>query len=232
MIGVLVNFLTVVAGGALGCLMRGKLSERMRTAVNRGLGLCVMLIGIKGAIETQNTLAVIICLVIGILIGELIGIEQRVSRLGLWAQEAFSGGSGFAEGFVNATLLFSIGAMAVVGSLEAGLENKADTLLAKAVIDGVSALIFASTLGAGVILSAVPLTVYQGGIALFAGVLGKVLTPEIINEMSATGSLLIIGLSLNMLELTKKPISVANMLPALFLPIGYIPLANLLSRLF
>lgn len=232
MIGVLINFLTVVIGGAAGSLMRGKLNESLRVHINRGLALCVMLVGIKGAIETANMLLVILCIVIGTLLGVFLRIEDNVKKLGYFAEKKFSGGSGFAEGFVNATLLFCIGAMAVVGSLEAGLQNKADTLVAKAAIDGVSAIIFASMFGPGVILSAVPLTLYQGAIALFAGALGNVLTPEIITEMSATGSLLIIGLSLNMLELMDKPISVAGMLPSVFVPIAAVPLYNLLTSLF
>ena len=133
---------------------------------------------------------------------------------------------------MNATLLFCVGAMAVVGSLEAGLTGKSDTLLAKAVLDGVSAMIFASTLGIGVAFSAIPLTLYQGGIALLANVLAPVMTDALIQEMSAVGSLLIIALSLNMLEATRERIRVGNMLPAILIPCAYLPIAEWLSRLF
>ena len=133
---------------------------------------------------------------------------------------------------MNATLLFSVGAMAVVGSLEAGLTGKAVTLIAKAVLDGVSALIFASTLGIGVAFSAIPLTIYQGGIALLAGMLEPVMTNALIQEMSAVGSLLIVALSLNMLEATRERIRVGNLLPAILIPCAYLPIAEWLGRLF
>ena len=192
-----------------------------------------MLIGVSGAIKTSNVMIVIVSMVIGSLLGELAHIEDGLDKLGGWAQKRFAkGDTGFAAGFVNATLLFCVGAMAVVGSLEAGLTGKSDTLLAKAVLDGVSAMIFASTLGIGVAFSAIPLTLYQGGIALLANVLAPVMTDALIQEMSAVGSLLIIALSLNMLEATRERIRVGNMLPAILIPCVYLPIAEWLSRLF
>ena len=192
-----------------------------------------MLIGVSGAIKTSNVMIVIVSMVIGSLLGELAHIEDGLDKLGGWAQKRFAkGDTGFAAGFVNATLLFCVGAMAVVGSLEAGLTGKSDTLLAKAVLDGVSAMIFASTLGIGVAFSAIPLTLYQGGIALLANVLAPVMTDALIQEMSAVGSLLIIALSLNMLEATRERIRVGNMLPAILIPCAYLPIAEWLSRLF
>ena len=233
MLGVWVNFATVVIGGIIGTLLRGGIKEKYRRTINAGLALCVLLIGMSGALKTENTMIVIVSIVIGSILGELLRIENGLDRLGNWAQSRFSkGDAGFATGFVNATLLFCVGAMAVVGSLEAGLSNKPDTLLAKAALDGVSSIIFASSFGIGVVFSAIPLTVYQGGIALLSGVLAPFLTDALINEMSAVGSILIIALSINMLELTKERIRVGNMLPAILVPCVYIPLAELFSRLF
>lgn len=233
MLGIWANFATVIIGGLIGTMLRGGIKERYRQSINVGLALCVLLIGVSGALETSNMLAVIVSIVVGTVLGELLKIESGIDRLGAWAQRRFAkGDAGFATGFVNATLLFCVGAMAVVGSLEAGLSNKPDTLLAKAALDGISSIIFGSTFGIGVVFSAIPLTLYQGGIALLSGVLAPFLTDALIAEMSAVGSILIIALSLNMLELTKERIRVGNMLPAILVPCVYIPLAELLSRLF
>ena len=225
MLGVWVNFAVVVLGGALGSIMKTAIPERYARTINNGLALCVIMIGISGALETQSTLLVIVSMVVA---GTALKIEERLGQLGDWAQKRFShGGSRFSEGFVNATLLFGVGAMAVVGSLEAGLSNKPDTLLAKSALDGVFALIFASTFGPGVILAAVPLTLYQGGIALLASAIEPYLTEELIREMSAVGSVLILALGLNMLGVVKDGIRVGNMLPAMLVPLIYYPLASL-----
>ena len=141
------------------------------------------------------------------------------------------GDTGFASGFVSASLLFCVGAMAVVGSLEAGLLNKPDTLLAKSALDGVFSIILASTYGPGVIFSAVPILIYQGGIALLSGVLSPLLTDSLINEMSAVGSLLIIGIGINSMECLKDRIRVGNMLPAILIPCVYLPVAAWLGSL-
>ncbi len=232
MLGVWANFFAVIAGGLLGTLLRGGIKEKYSQTINVGLALCVMLIGMSGALKTENTMLVIISIVIGSFLGELLRIESALDCLGDWAQKKFAkGDSGFANGFVNATLLFCVGAMAVVGSLEAGLSNKPDTLLAKSALDGVSAIIFASSFGIGVVFSTIPMTIYQGGIALLAGVLAPLLTDALINEMSAVGSILIIALSLNMLGITKERIRVGNMLPAILVPCIYIPIANWISTM-
>ncbi len=233
MLGVWVNFAAVVVGGLIGTLLRGGIPERFRRTINAGLALCVMLIGMSGALKTSSVLIVIVSVVAGSLLGERLRIEDGLDRLGGWAQRRFAkNDGGFAAGFVNATLLFCVGAMAVVGSLEAGLSNRPDTLLAKAALDGVSAVIFASSFGIGVAFSAIPLTIYQGGIALLSGVLAPLLTDELIAEMSAVGSILILALSLNMLEVAKERIRVGNMLPAILVPCAYLPLARWLSGLF
>jgi uncharacterized membrane protein YqgA involved in biofilm formation len=217
MLGVTVNFFAVLLGGTVGTLLRGGIPERFRTLINQGLALCVMMIGISGALATQNTLLMIISVVTGAFLGTLIGIEAGVERLGNWAQAKFNKG-GFADGFVSATLLFSIGSMAVVGSLNAGFGDN-EMLLAKSVIDGVSAVIIASSFGIGAACAAVPMTIYQGAIALLAGVVRAHMTDAMILEMGAVGSVLIIALGLNMLGIVK--IKVADMLPAMFIPCVY-----------
>lgn len=230
MIGVWVNGLAVVVGGLLGGLLRGGMKEKYSQTINYGLALCVIIIGIGGALKTNEMLAMIISVVVGSALGELLRIEDGINRLGEWAQSKLSkGDTGFAAGFVNASLLFCVGAMAVVGSLEAGLQNKPDTLLAKAALDGVFSIILASSFGPGVIFSAVPLTLYQGGIALLAGVLSPLLTDVLINEMSAVGSLLIIGIGINSMNITKERIRVGNMLPAIVIPCVYLPLMQLIG---
>jgi len=234
MYGVLVNAAAVAVGGLIGLMLRGGISTRFRNIVSQGLALCVTLIGILGAIKTADMMCVIVCIVLGSVLGEALKIEQCLDHLGEIAQKRFSsdGDSRFSEGFVTATLLYCVGAMAVVGSMQAGLTGDASTLLAKSALDGVSSVIFASAMGPGVILSLVPLTLYQGGIALAAGIVGPVLSDAVINEMSAVGGLLIIALGLNMLEATKTRVRVANLLPAIFLPIAYLPLYHWITSMF
>ena len=206
---------------------------RLRETINVGVALCVLMIGISGAIKTENMMLVIICVVAGGALGEAIRIEAGLERLGEWAQRRFARGDNtFAQGFVSATLLFCVGAMAVVGSLEAGLTGKGDTLMAKSMLDGVTAIIFASSMGPGVILSALPILVYQGSIALLSGSVGGYLSSEVINEMSAVGSVMIVGLGLNMLGVMKERIRVGNMLPAMLLPIAYFPIYGWIAGLF
>lgn len=226
-----VNFFAVVIGGLLGCLWRGGVPERFRVTMTQGMALCVLVIGIMGAIKSGNALLLIISLVVGSVAGEGARIEQRLGQIGDFAQRKIRGADNrFSEAFVTASLLFSVGAMAVVGSLEAGLSGKPDTILAKSALDGISSILLASTLGPGVILAALPLTIYQGGIALLSGVVEPYLSAQVINEMSAVGSLLIIGIGLNMLNIEKLHVKVSNMLPAMFVPIVYFPLVEWVTR--
>lgn len=221
MLGIWANPIVVIVGALVGTFFKGGIPDRLRRHVMQALGLCVCLIGISGAIQTAHVLVVILSMAIGALLGELLRIEDRLNHLGDFAQKKLArpGDTGFSQGFVSATLLFCVGSMAVVGSLEAGLTNNPATLLAKTALDGVTAIVFASTMGIGVAFSAVPLLLYQGGIALLAGVVAPYLQATVVQEMSATGSLLILGLGLNMLELPKTPIKIGNLLPAIFLPI-------------
>ena len=213
----------------MGSRLRGGIPEKYKDTIGYALALCVLTIGIQGAIQTENMMLVIVSAVVGSLIGEALRLEDRLDSLGAWVQKRLAkDDDGFSQGFISATLLYCVGSMAVVGSIEAGLQNKPDTLLAKAVLDGVSALILSSSMGMGVALSALPLLAYQGAIALLAMLLGNFLPAEAIAEVSATGSLLIIGLGFNMLGFSKARIRVGNMLPAILIPAVYLAVRSLL----
>lgn len=221
MIGTIVNSVAVVIGCLIGSLIKGRLKTNISNTIMSGLGLCVLYIGVSGALKGEDTLLMIICIVIGALIGELIDIDKWLSRLGDIIERKVNkvgkSNISIAEGFVSASLLFCVGTMAIVGSLESGLRGNHDTLFAKSLLDGVTSIILTSTLGIGVIFSAVTIFIYQGLITLGAGMLANVLSESVINNMTAVGSLLIIGLGFNILGITK--IKVANMLPAVILPV-------------
>jgi uncharacterized protein len=220
MLGTIVNCLTIIVGSIIGLTIQGKISNKIRITVMNGLGLSILYIGISGALKGEDTLNIIISIAIGALIGELIDIDSKLSSLGLIIEKKFNkGGSNISisEGFVSATLLFCVGAMAIVGSLESGINNNHGTLFAKSILDGVSSIIFSSSLGIGVMLSSVSVFIYQGLITLGAGLLASELSDAAITNMSAVGSLLIIGLSLNMLNVTK--IKVSNLLPSMLIAV-------------
>ncbi len=201
MIGTLINTAAILLGGAIGLLLRKGLRKDISDTVMQGLGLCVLLIGITGALKTQNTLLVILSMVVGGVLGAWINIEKRLNRMGEYAQRRLvreGDGGSFAKGFVTASLVFCVGAMAVVGALDSGIRGDHSTLIAKAALDGVAALIFAGTMGPGVLLSALPVLVYQGLIALLGQWIAPILSDEVVREMSAVGGLLIVGLGLNM----------------------------------
>ena len=218
--GTIVNALGILAGCAVGLLLGKLIPERLADAVTRGVALCVFYIGVSGTLSDENTLVMIISMVLGTIVGELLRLDDRLSALGgnIERQFAKRGVKGrISEGFVTASLLFCVGAMAIVGSLESGLSGNHATIYAKSVLDTVSSIVYASTMGFGVALSAVPVLLYQGAITLCASLLSPVLTDFVIAEMKAVGSLLIVALSFNMLGLTK--IKVMNSVPAIFFPI-------------
>jgi len=235
MLATIINVALILVGSAVGLLFKNLISERLMSIITHALGLCVLGIGISGMIGTKNMLCVIVCMVIGTVIGQLIDIELRLERAGDRLRAKVAKGdsnSRFTEGFVTASLLFCVGAMAITGSIEAGLSHNYEIIVSKGVIDGVTSISFAATMGIGVAFSAIPVLVYQGAITLLAAWVGPYLPAAVITEMSAVGSTLIVAIAINMLDLSKTKIKVGNMLPAMFLPIAYIPLANWLSSLF
>lgn len=218
--GTLVNCLTIIGGCIIGLCIKGKVNEKVSTTVMQGLGLCSLYIGIAGSLKCEEPIQLIVSMAVGALIGELIDIDKWITKLGDYFENKFKKKDdkvSISEGFVTSSLLFCVGAMAIVGSLESGLNGDNTTLYAKSVLDGVSSIIFSSTLGIGVFLSVFTVLIYQGSITLAASMLSGILSTSVITNMSVVGSVIIIGLGLNILGMTK--IKVANLLPAIFIPI-------------
>jgi len=219
-LGTIVNCLTIIAGSLVGILFRNGIPEKYNQTVMHAIGLAVILIGMKNALGCNDLLIIIISLALGSLIGELIGIENYLEKLGKYLETKFSKtSSSFSTGFVTASLMYCVGSMAIVGSLESGLTGNHDTLFAKATLDGIVSIILSSSLGIGVIFAAVPVLLYQGSITLMAGLLKPLLIPAVVSQMSATGGLLIVAIGLNMIR--KDKLRVGNMLPAIFIPLIY-----------
>lgn len=219
MFGNTVNALAIIAGSLLGAfLFRGKLKPETNESIIKATAMAILLIGLKNAWAGENMLLIIFSLVIGTFLGEVLRIEDRLDGLGRFVESKVKGDN-IARGFVTASLLFCVGSMAILGSLEGGLRNRHDILLAKAVLDGVISIMFTTTMGIGVLLSAVPVFIYQGIIVLSAVLVKDLLTDTVIANMSGVGGLLIAALALNMLDV--KKIRVGNMLPAVFIPLIY-----------
>jgi uncharacterized membrane protein YqgA involved in biofilm formation len=226
MLGTIVNTLAIIAGSLLGVSLRRGISDAYKETVIAAIGLAVLLIGLKGALQTDDLLLVIISLALGAVIGETLKIEERLEVLGRWiGSQLGRAGEGVAQGFVTASLVFCVGAMAIVGALESGLTGNHQTLFAKSLLDGVTSIIFASTLGIGVIFSAVSVFIYQGAITLAATYLKPFLTAGVVAQMSAVGGLLIVAIGLNILDI--KKLRIGNMLPGLFIPLIYDMLRSL-----
>ena len=220
LLGSLVNMLASFAGCFVGVTLGRFIPERFNSAIEKGIALCVFYIGLDGVLAGSDTLVAILSMVLGVILGELLNLDGRIHALGDWVERRFAkkqSKTSISEGFVNASLLFCVGAMAIMGALDSGLTGDHSTLYAKALLDGIISVVYASTLGIGVALSAIPIFLYQGAIALGASFLAPYLTEAVILEMKCVGSLLIIGLSFNMLGMTK--IKVMNYVPAVFLPI-------------
>ena len=226
MLGTVVNVVAIIIGALIGILIRKGIKDKYKSIIMDGIGVSVVVIGIMGGIKANNIILIIGSIVVGCIIGEMIDIDLKLEHLGIKMEARFGkGDSNFSKGFVTASLVFCIGAMAIVGSLESGISGNHETLFAKSILDGISAIIFASTLGIGVAFSAIPVFIYQGGITLLANVMKDLLTPDVINEMSAVGGILILAIGINILGI--KKIKVANMLPSIFIPIIYLAIVNL-----
>ena len=218
--GSIVNMLAIFAGCFVGIVLGKIIPEHLGSAIEKGIALCVLYVGIDGALAGENTLIAIISIVLGAIIGDLLDLDKQIHSLGNWVERKFSSkkskGS-ISEGFVNASLLFCVGAMAIVGSLESGLSNDHATLYAKSMLDGITSIVYASTMGVGVALSGIAVFLYQGAITLCSSFAAPYLTDIVIAEMKCVGSILIMGLAFNMLGMTK--IKVMNYVPAVFFPI-------------
>ncbi len=224
-IGTVVNVITVLGGTLAGVVLGARLPERLRTAVLQAVGLATLVIGARDALGTRNVVFPLVALILGAVIGEALGIEDRLDGLGRAVRRRFAKGEGeesrFVEGFVAASLLFCVGPLTILGSIQDGLggPDHAQLLLVKSALDGIVSIAFASTLGWGVGFSAIPVLAVQGVLTATAGSADRVLTDRMIVEMSAAGGVMVIGIGLRLLDI--KRVAVASLLPALVLaPIG------------
>lgn len=219
MIGVMVNVLTVLIGSVVGLLLKRGIPERVTEALMTGIGLCTIFIGVSGALEGDNTLVLILSMAIGSVIGTLLDIDHQLNRLAEYVERRFKQENGkitVAEGFVTASLLFCVGAMTIVGSLQAGLTGDCEMLYTKATLDLISSCVLSASLGVGVLLAVFFVFGFQGGLVLLARFIAPFLTEYAIAEMTCAGSVLIIALGLNLIGVTK--IKVANYLPVILIP--------------
>lgn len=218
LLGTIVNGLLIIAGTMLGKLLQ-RIPEGMKTTVMYGIGLSVIVLGLQMGFKSENFLIVIISLVFGAVIGEYLNLDEKLNSLGNWLETKLgsSAEGGISQGFVTATLIFVIGAMAIIGALDSGIRGDHDVLYTKAIIDGFTSVILTTTLGIGVLFSAIPVMLYQGLIALFATQIDqfvpKALMDSFIVELTATGGVMIFAIGLNLTGLTK--IKVANLLPGI-----------------
>lgn len=218
--GTIVNAAAILAGAGAGLILRQGLPDKWQETIMHAIGLSVTVIGTQMALKTNNIIIVIISLVAGSIIGELLDIDKVLNRFGTWVggklsndKEKGSAAAIIGQGFVATSLIYCVGAMAIVGSIQEGLTGDASTLFAKSILDGITAIIFAANMGVGVALSAVSVALYQGSLTFLAGSMEAIMTPLLLAELTATGGILIIAIGLNMLKLVK--IRIANMLPAI-----------------
>jgi len=214
LLGAMVNCMAVVLGASLGLFFKRGLPEKISSTIMSGLGLCVLYIGISGALSGENVLIAIMSLALGAFIGEWLDLDEKLKRFG---HQLKADSSTFAEGFITSSLLFCVGAMAIVGSLQSGLSANHETLYAKSLIDGIAALVLAASFGAGVMLSGVLVLIYEGGLTLLAQAIEPYMTTAVINEVTCVGSLLIVGIALNMLKITN--LKIMNYVPAIFIAV-------------
>lgn len=244
-LGTIVNCSTIIIGAAIGLLIKGGLAKHFEETIFSAVGLAVIFIGLGGALAgflvieegtlaTQYTMLMVLSLVLGAVTGELLDIEKRLDHLGEWIKTKMPkklAGNSFVDGFVTASTLFCVGAMAIVGSLNDGLTGDYTTLFAKSVLDGISSVLLAASLGFGVAVSAVPVLIYQGGITILAQFVKPYLEsyPALISQMSCIGSILIFAIGVNMIF--GKKIKVGNLLPAIFFPIIFALLKSVFPSL-
>ncbi|KGR79875.1 DUF554 domain-containing protein [Ureibacillus manganicus] len=220
LLGSIINAVLIILGSIIGRLFQN-IPEQMKNTVLQIIGLAVAVLGIQMGFETSNFVIVIVSLVVGAVLGEWIDLDKQIEKLGKWVESLFknrkANNTSISDAFVTATLLFVIGSMGIIGALDSGLRNNHDVLITKGIIDGFISIILSSTLGLGVLLSAIPILLYEGMIALLAGIISEYIPEAALNlyiqEMTATGGIMILAIGLNMAGLTK--IRVANLLPGI-----------------
>ena len=244
LVGPSVNAVVIVACSLVGCFLIKGIPARFEEHIKKAIGIVIIFVGIKGALENESPMLLVMSIIVGAVLGELIDLDKRMNRLGLWAErrmgmvpppktEAAPADGvpleekrkhSFSKGFVSASILFCSGSMAIVGSMQSGLQGNHDLLFTKSVLDGSISLIFGATFGIGTAFSALPVLLYQGGIALASMAVSQYLTVDIIREMAAVGSLVIAGIGFNFLGIGE--IKVANLIPAVFVPLVWLSLAG------
>ena len=235
LIATIINAALVIAGGLIGVLFGNRIKERYTKAIMTVMSLVTVVIGIKFAVGTSDILIIVVCLVLGTLMGTALKLDDRLNNSGDFIKEKLKntklGKGSFSDAFVTTSVLFCVGSMTVIGSIQAGLNHDYSILLTKSVMDFIASIAFASAFGGGVILSAVTVLLVQGSITLLASVISPLLTAEVIAEMSAVGGAMFIGMAINMLGLREEKIKVGDMLPGIILPIAYIPIANWITSI-
>lgn len=230
MIAAIVNALGILIGGTAGTLLRAKINHKLVDCLMTAMGLVVVSVGVQGIIGSSNTMCLVLCLAIGAVIGQALKIDEFIDGMGVRAAKLFEGKK-FADGVISASVMFTVGAMAIMGSLDAGLRGNYSVLYTKTVIDAVSAAAMSAAMGVGVTLSLVPVLIWEGVLILLAGSLSPFLSTEVITEMSAVGGAIFIGMGLNMIGVTERKVNVPNLLPAIVLPVIYVPLASWIGGL-
>ena len=218
MFGTIVNSLAIISGCIIGMILKGHFPKRISAILFQGIGLVTLVIGMQMAIKAQEIILIILSVVFGGIIGEVIDIEKRLDRWGEKIKLIFKQQKGkekFTEGFITASLLYCVGSMAVMGAIEEGINGNPDILLAKSALDGISSIIFTASFGIGVLFSTIPVFLYQGTITQVAILVKNWITVDMINEMTAVGGILILGLALGILEI--KKLKIANLLPSLLI---------------
>ena len=236
MIGTIINVAAIILGGIIGTAFGGKINERYTKGIMTCMAMITAIIGIQGAVGTSSILIVVICCVIGTVTGTALKLDEKINNSGdklkTKLEKAGLAKGRFGDAFVTATLLFGVGTMAILGSIQAGLNNDYSILLTKSVMDFTSSIAFSAAMGSGVVFSAIPIFIFQGAITLLAGIAQPFLTQDVITEMSAAGGPVFIGMAINMLEIRSERIKIGDMIPAIFMPIILLPLAKLLGISF
>ena len=231
MLGVLINCITVIIGSIIGMTFKNKISKKITDGIMMGIGLCTIYIGIDGTLKGDNTIVLIVAMSLGAFIGFMLDIDNKINSFANFATQKFKNDdrTNAAEGFVTACLIFCVGSMTLVGSIQAGVSGDNTMLITKSILDLISSLALASTFGIGVLLSTLFVLIFQGGLVLISSFAGNFLSLSMQNEMICTGSVIIIGLGLNIIGVTK--IKVANYIPAIFIAPAITPILNKLIQI-
>lgn len=238
--GTLINSLLILVGGAIGLIFKKAVSKQMEYSIHKATGVAVLVIGIcgvlsamlkagaDGAISSSGELILVVSLALGTFIGELLKLEDRLNKGCKWIESKFKM-SNFSAGFLTSTMIYCIGAMAIVGAINDGLLGDSSTLVTKGIIDGITSVVLAASLGYGVLFSVIPILIYQGGMTLLAGLLENVLVGELLNNICMVGYALVMCIGINFLYNSDKQIKTVNMLPALLVPVGYAIVKNFIG---